>query len=228
MQGWIKLHRKIVDWEWYDHIPTFKLFIHMLIKANHESVKWRGQEIPKGAFITSIASLSAETGLTVKQVRTGLKNLEKTGEIDKQTGNQNTLIIVLNYERYQEFDCEYRASESANKGQSEGKQRATNKNDNNKKNDKEEKNKYIVIIAYLNNKAGTKYKWQSSYAQKYINARLKDGFSINDFKKVIDNKCNEWLNSNMRKYLRPSTLFGTKFESYLNQKTESENKYVRY
>ncbi|EDN8810076.1 DNA replication protein [Listeria monocytogenes] len=78
--------------------------------------------------------------------------------------------------------------------------------------------KASVIVDYLNQKTGTKYKASSQKTKKHISARLGEGFSVDDFKKVIDIKTAEWLNdTNMRKYLRPETLFGTKFESYLNQ-----------
>lgn len=142
MQGWIKLHRRIVDWEWYDDLPTKSLFIHLLILANHEDNMWHGKKIEKGSLVTSVASLSAQTGLSIKQIRTALNHLEKTGEIGKQTTNQNTLIIILNYSRYQEFDTDEnseKGKQGANKGQARGKQRATNKNDKNDKNVKNDK-----------------------------------------------------------------------------------------
>ena len=53
---------------------------------------------------------------------------------------------------------------------------------------------------------------------KHIKARINDGYTLEDFKSVIDKKCSEWLNSDMEKYLCPDTLFGSKFEKYLNQK----------
>lgn len=80
-------------------------------------------------------------------------------------------------------------------------------------------NIYSSIISYLNEKAHTKYRHSSSKTKTLIKARLNEGFTEDDFKKVIDNKTEEWLNSDMEKYLRPETLFGTKFESYLNQKS---------
>ena len=80
-------------------------------------------------------------------------------------------------------------------------------------------NIYSSIISYLNEKAHTKYRHSSSKTKTLIKARLNEGFTEDDFKKVIDNKTAEWLNTDMEKYLRPETLFGTKFESYLNQKS---------
>lgn len=77
---------------------------------------------------------------------------------------------------------------------------------------------YSEIIDYLNLKAGTKYKASSKASQKHIQARWNDKYTITDFQTVIDKKTAEWLGSDMEKYLCPDTLFGTKFEKYLNQK----------
>lgn len=84
----------------------------------------------------------------------------------------------------------------------------------------EEKDKevYSQIISYLNEKAGTRYKASTPKTKSSINARLAEGFTIDDFKRVIDNKCMDWIGTEWEKYLRPETLFGTKFEGYLNTK----------
>ena len=74
------------------------------------------------------------------------------------------------------------------------------------------------IINYLNSATSSNYRYQSKATQRLINARLNDGFTVDDFKAVIDKKTKEWKGTEMEKYLRPETLFGTKFESYLNQK----------
>ncbi len=77
---------------------------------------------------------------------------------------------------------------------------------------------YKAVVSYLNEKAGTKYKHTSSKTQTAIHARLADGFSLDDFKTVIDKKSKEWIGTEFEKYLRPETLFGPKFEGYLNGK----------
>lgn len=90
-----------------------------------------------------------------------------------------------------------------------------------------EENKYIVeqsptsypfqeVIEYLNQKTGKKFKSGSKANQKHIKARFSEGFTLEDFKRVIDLKCEEWSGSQMDMYLRPETLFGSKFDSYLN------------
>lgn len=85
--------------------------------------------------------------------------------------------------------------------------------------DKEEdKEIYIKVIQHLNEKAGTRYKPSSSKTKTCIHARLAEGFSLDDFYTVIDQKCAEWIGTDWEKFLRPETLFGTKFEGYLNSK----------
>jgi uncharacterized phage protein (TIGR02220 family) len=82
--------------------------------------------------------------------------------------------------------------------------------------------KYIPVsevISYLNQKTNSSYKTTSKKTKDLVRARVNEGYTLEDFKTVIDKKSQEWLNDNqMNRYLRPETLFGTKFESYLNQK----------
>lgn len=79
------------------------------------------------------------------------------------------------------------------------------------------------IVAYLNMRTGTRYRYQAQSTQKHIRARLNEHFTVDDFKAVIDKKYAEWNGTKMSKFLRPETLFGTKFESYLNQSTSTVN-----
>ena len=75
-----------------------------------------------------------------------------------------------------------------------------------------------AIVQYLNDVCGTRYRYQTKGTQEHINARLKEGYTVEDFKTVIDKKFEEWHGTDMEKFLRPETLFARKFESYLNQK----------
>lgn len=96
-----------------------------------------------------------------------------------------------------------------------------NINTNNNKNTKEiNKERYLdiqTVVDYLNLTLHTKYRYSSAFT-KHINARLDEGYTTDDFFDVIENKYAEWHGTDMEKYLRPDTLFGTKFEIYLNQK----------
>lgn len=95
---------------------------------------------------------------------------------------------------------------------------------NNTKNNTKEYIPYVEIVNYLNDVANTSYRASTKKTQQLIKSRWNEGFRLDDFKKVIDIKVSEWLNdSKMNKFLRPETLFGTKFESYLNQKDGVKN-----
>ena len=82
---------------------------------------------------------------------------------------------------------------------------------------------YKEIINYLNDKTNNSYRHTTKKTQTLIHARTEEGFTIDDFKKVIDKKADEWMGSEWEKYLRPETLFGTKFEGYLNQTITKKN-----
>lgn len=87
-------------------------------------------------------------------------------------------------------------------------------------------NIYCRVIQYLNIKTGKTYKHTTKKTQDLIRARLNEKFTEQDFIKVIDIKTKEWKNDNvMFKYLRPETLFGPKFEGYLNQGTDTKGEY---
>lgn len=87
-------------------------------------------------------------------------------------------------------------------------------------------NIYSRVIDELNNLCGTHYKATTSKTKRLIDARINEGFTEDDFFKVIAKKASTWKGTKMEKYLRPETLFGTKFESYLNEKISSGNPFL--
>lgn len=93
----------------------------------------------------------------------------------------------------------------------------TNKTENNKTDKSNNIDIVSEVILYLNQVAGTRFTAGSQATQKHINARLKEGYTLEDFKQVIDTKTSEWQGTEFAKFLRPVTLFGTKFENYINQ-----------
>jgi biotin operon repressor len=134
VQGWVKLHRQFINWEWYDSATHVAFFLHCLLMANHKTKQWRGITINPGEFVTSHAKLAKQTGLTVRQVRKRIDDLKKTGEMATKTNNQHTKIIMLNWEKFQ-VDGEQNGGQESIKGQSKGNQRATTNNDNNNNNE---------------------------------------------------------------------------------------------
>lgn len=101
MKGYIKLHRRILDWEWYKDSNTKNIFIHLLLNACYDNCRFMGNAVSRGQYITSLSRLSADLDIPVRQVRTSLKRLVQTGEIDMQTSNKYTLVTICNYESYQ-------------------------------------------------------------------------------------------------------------------------------
>lgn len=124
--GWVKLHRQLIDWEWYNDVNTTRVFLHLLLVANHKDNNWRGIEIKRGQRLTSISGLASETNLSIKNIRTSIKRLKSTNEVASQSTAQHTVFTMVNYDLYQEG-----ANETANEGQAKGKQGATNNNDKN-------------------------------------------------------------------------------------------------
>ena len=131
MSGWIKMHRQILEWEWYSDTNTFRVFLHLLLKANHKEKRYRGMDLKVGTIITSRDILALETGLSVRQVRTSLDKLKTTNEVTIKTSSQGTIIEVVNYAKYQ-----LTTNETTNERPTNDQQTTTNKNDKKEKNER--------------------------------------------------------------------------------------------
>ena len=99
--GFITLHRQILDWEWYKDVNTAFLFIHLLLSANFADTRFKGKLIKRGQIVTSLPSLSTETGLSIRQTRTALSHLVSTGEITDESTPNYRIITVVKYDDYQ-------------------------------------------------------------------------------------------------------------------------------
>lgn len=128
--GFIVLHRKMLDWEWADEPLTGWLWVTLLLMANHEDIKWRGIVIKRGQFVTGLEELAHQTGLSIQQVRTRLDRLIECGCITKKSTNKNTLITICKYSDYQDLPKENN-KQITNKQQTNNKQITTNNNENN-------------------------------------------------------------------------------------------------
>lgn len=149
---------------------------------------------------------------------------------DSGTG-YGTLFTVVEMQSYQGFDDSEKdscgTSSGTDSGISCGNKTRINKqelNNNNMSSRLDNAFPFAEIISYLNECCGTKYKASTKATQKHIKARMNEGFTLDDFKRVIDIKRAEWIGTDMEKYLRPETLFGTKFESYLNQQPKAASR----
>lgn len=99
--GWIKLHRKILDWEWYSDSNMVRLWLHLLLKANLSDKKYRGKTIPRGSLKTSLNELAKETGLSKQKLRTCLERLKSTHEITQQATHDFSIITICKFDDYQ-------------------------------------------------------------------------------------------------------------------------------
>ena len=101
-QGYIRLFRQFLDWEWYDDANTMRLFVHCLLLANSENKQWRGINIKRGQFITSQSKLAHSLKLSIKQIRGSLNKLKTTGEVAVDTTSEYSIITVKNYNSFQQ------------------------------------------------------------------------------------------------------------------------------
>ena len=162
-----------------------------------------------------------EAKLTTQKVRTILKRFKEAGYIEDIANGKGTkgkeTRVRLTMKQQLFNNNETNKSEQLQQVEG-GKQQQSNNNVTTLSKKKEKDNNiYSLVIDYLNKKANTNYRASTKNTQSFINARVSEGYTVEDFKKVIDSKSREWLGTDFEKYLRPSTLFGTKFENYLNE-----------
>jgi hypothetical protein len=154
MEGFIYLHRKLLNWEWKDDLVCLKVFIWCLLKANFKEKKWQGNTIEKGSFVTSIKHFSAELNITEMNLRTALKKLKKSENLTTKSTNKFTIISICNYEDYQTLETikEQTKQQTNNKQitikqQTNNKQITTTNNDNNvNKDNNDNKEDYLSIF----------------------------------------------------------------------------------
>jgi len=211
MEGWVKFHRKIEEWGWYTDPNTFRVFFHLVLKANHKPNSWRGIEIGKGQLITSRDKLAEQLNLSVQQVRTSLKKLESTQEITIKATNKYTLVTIENYTIYQTKD-EKATSKSTNEQPSNNHQVTTNKNVKNVKN-KDYSDLFVSLY--------DKYPYRKSKRDTFNSyKKLLKEYSHEDLERAVDNYIIEIKDKNITMPYSSNNFFGTKayFEDYLKAK----------
>jgi len=122
--GYIKIFRKLVNWEWYSDPNTKAVFLHCLLMANWEDTRVKGVAYKRGQFSQSHSEMAEELGLSVQQVRTAMSHLELTGEITIKRTSNTRVITVQNYDSYQ---SDNRQSNSKSTSDQQATQQASNK-----------------------------------------------------------------------------------------------------
>lgn len=189
--------------------------------------------------LITAANLKAGLKLSENTIRSGLITLAENGYLTKGPGRGTWLLNLkicgaepqnLRYdlkicgeeERTKEEDINNTISDFENKKDTENDKENDKEKEIKKKEKPEEPDRFTAeyreIIGYLNEKTGKKFSARSRVNQGHMSARLKEGFTVEDFKRVIDVKWFQWHDdAKMAKFLRPETLFGTKFDRYLNE-----------
>lgn len=160
MNGYIKIHRDLLDWEWYDNSVVKDVFLHLLLNATHKEKQWQGITLEPGQVVVSYKSLAEKLGFSVQQTRTAISNIQTTGEITRKSTNKYTVISITNWAKYQLYDGKS-TSKITNKIATN--QQTNNKQPNNQSTTTEEYNKYKNVKKENKNK----------YNSLFINARAR-------------------------------------------------------
>jgi uncharacterized phage protein (TIGR02220 family) len=172
-----------------------------------------------GQFIFGRNAASKELRMSVQTIRTNLDSLRKRQNLTIKSTNKFSIITITNWDTYQHKENE--TNQQTNHELTSNPPATNHKQEHKNK----EEIPYAEIIDYLNLKTGKKFSSTTEATKKHIASRLNEGRTVQDFKTVIDNKTDSWLNDpKWFKFLRPETLFGTHFESYLNEKTIQNKK----
>ena len=250
MQGWVKFQREILNNPIIcKDAEHFTIWGYLMLNATHKGYNavlgYNHIELQPGQLITGRKVIAKKFNMDEYKVQRVLKEFETAGLISQKTTNKNRLVTILAWVQSQSeqqiaqqniqqhkplkdlkstdiaIDKTENAQHIAQQNahiQECTKQKCINNNILSCNQD------VVHIIHYLNSKLGTKYKPSSKLTQKLIIGKMNEDFSIEDLKTVIDIKYKAWNKDPVNsKYLRPSTLFGDNFESYLNEKRSTKS-----
>lgn len=225
--GWIKIHRKMLDnpvvFKDADHLAVW---MYLLLEATHQDYPkmFGGKKIvlKPGQLITGRKVISEKTGVNESKVKRILNVFKSEQQIDQQAERYGSIITILSWDKYQCND-QQNAQQVTNECPTSDQRVTTLQEHKNRRTQEQKKDIYsserIEIINCLNDALGSNYKPNSKKTKDLIHARLSEGFTVDDFKTVIYKKTKQWMNDpKMCKFLRPETLFSNKFEGYLNEK----------
>ncbi len=227
--GFIKLNRKMLEWEWYDDNNVKVLFLHLLFIANWKDKKWHGKTIKRGQVITSLTHLSEQTHLSIQQTRTALDKLISTNDITKSTTSTYTIITICNYNKYQD-------NNTVDNTQITNEQQTNNKRVTTTKEYKERKERKNIIYSSLQNAYNTHCKSLpkctkiTDQRKRMIDARLTD-YSEEDFITVFKNaeesdflsgRSGDWNSCNFDWLIKPNNFVKVLEGTYKNSKSKRQ------
>ena len=224
---WLKLPENyfdIDDTKIIESMPNGKDYIIFLLKLKLKSINTEGHLKYKDAIPYNEQMLSTITNTNIDIVRSAMKIFLNLGVIEMLDDGTIYMTQIQNMlgsesqsaERVRKFREQKSLLLQCNADVTNSNEHIDIDLDTDIETDKENI-PYGDVVNYLNAKCGTGYKSSSKKTKELIRARWNEGFKLEDFKTVINKKTKEWLGTDQSKYLRPETIFGTKFESYLNQ-----------
>lgn len=182
MNGFITLHRKMTQWEWYQDNNTFRVFVHLLLKASWKDTTWQGIEVKRGQVIIGRKALAKQTQLTERQVRTALQKLQTTSEVTIKSTNKYSILTIENYSKYQDK----RDDNDQQNVQQSATKTTTSKQYNNITSNTEGSNPSLIPSDFKPNEVNQKWLDDS-------------GLSEFDQRKVIRDFVDFWLNAKSKK-----------------------------
>ncbi len=224
MSGWIKLHRKMLKWEWIDSHKHVGLFVNLLLHANYEETKYRGEIILPGQVYTGIKKLQQWTGLSYQNIRTCLNDLKSTNEITIKSNTKRSIITIVNWTLHQQ-DNNQANKQLTNDQQTTNKQLTTSKK---LKKEKKLKNIYIHVLDQITHEEAEGFfniLW-SRYPRKVNKKKSKEKFMSllkNGGRKFISDLDKSFVNyekdivkcETEEKYIKHCTTFLNNYEDYL-------------
>ncbi len=202
--SFIMLKRSEKTNELMKYYPAYMVLSQIALRARRTNEPNKYNLRINEAFIGDIENI----GITEKQYRLAKEKLTNWNYATFERTNRGTIATLINTDIFNVNPI----TEGRTKGQSEGELRATNNNYNN-----DNKEIYHAIIEYFNSVTSKNYRPSTGSYQKLIQAKIKEGYVLEDFKKVIDWKQKEWKGTDMYKHMCIETVFGPKFDKYLNQ-----------
>lgn len=150
--GYIKVDRRITEWEWFNDGNVLKVWLYLLVNAQYHDTRYQGIEVKRGQLITGRKKLAERLGMSERQIRTCLERLKSTNELTIKTTNKYSVITIVKYAYYQGID-----DESDQQSDQQNDQRTTNKRPTNDHNTRSIKNIENIENTYINNSASSIY-----------------------------------------------------------------------
>ena len=175
-------------------------------KENETAIKSALGELKEHGYLIVTKKLPHETDSGRIEYVYDIYEQPTDKQATEKQGTENQAVVFQSVENQGQYNTDKSITKKSN----------TNNTDRN--------NNIAAVVAYLNEKAGTSYRASSKATARHIEARLNEGYKLQDFYSVIDKKVAEWKGGEMEKYLRPETLFGSKFEGYLNARVTANNR----